>query len=167
MKQVLPDTNLESMIIPIGIKAVAGEITFSAEASSLPIGLKVFLEDRNNNIFTRLDLANATYKVTVDGGITDGRFYLHIKSSAVLSSDTDLLNSVSIFKASNNTLKITGLQKGKTTVALYNLLGKQVMTTSFEGANVNTISLPKFAVGLYVVKLLSETGELNKKIILE
>lgn len=167
MKQVLPDTNLESMIIPIGIKADAGEITFYSEASNLPTGFKVFLEDRNNTIFTRLDEANTTYKVTVDAGITNGRFYLHTKTSAVLSLDTDLLNSVSIFKASNNTLKITGLQKGKTTVALYNLLGKQVMTTSFEGANVNTISLPKFATGIYVVKLLAETGELNKKIILE
>ena len=41
------------------------------------------------------------------------------------------------------------------------------MTTSFDGANVNNISLPRLAAGIYVVKLQTKTGELNKKIILE
>jgi hypothetical protein len=64
-------------------------------------------------------------------------------------------------------LKITGLQKGETTMSLFNLLGKQIMTTSFDGANVNNISLPRLATGIYVVKLQTKTGEVNKKIILE
>ena len=167
MKQLLPDTNLESMVIPIGIKSEAREITFSAEALNLPTGLKVFLEDRNNNVFTRLDEVNATYKVTVDAGNTDGRFYLHTKTSSLLSLDTDLLNSVNIYNTSTHNLKITGLQKGETTVSLFNLLGKQIMITSFDGANVNNISLPSLATGIYVVKLQTKTGKLNKKIILE
>ena len=68
---------------------------------------------------------------------------------------------------STSNLKITGLQKGETTMSLFNLLGKQIMTTSFDGANVNNISLPRLAAGIYVVKLQTKTGELNKKIILE
>ena len=166
--QSLPNSNFENMVIPVGVISAEGlEITFTAEALNLPTGLKVFLEDRNNNIFTCLDEANATYKVTVDAANTDGRFYLHTKTSSLLSLDTDLLNSVNIYNTSTSNLKITGLQKGETTMSLFNLLGKQIMTTSFDGANVNNISLPRLATGIYVVKLQTKTGELNKKIILE
>ena len=166
--QSLPNSNFENMVIPVGVISAEGlEITFTAEALNLPTGLKVFLEDRNNNIFTCLDEANATYKVTVDAANTDGRFYLHTKTSSLLSLDTDLLNSVNIYNTSTSNLKITGLQKGETTMSLFNLLGKQIMTTSFDGANVNNISLPRLAAGIYVVKLQTKTGELNKKIILE
>jgi len=166
--QSLPNSDYENMVIPVGTSAdTSKEITFTAEALNLPTGLKVFLEDRNNNIFTCLDEGNATYKVTVDAGNTDGRFYLHTKTSSLLSLDTDLLNSVNIYQTSTRNLKITGLQKAETTVSLFNLLGKQLMTTSFDGANVNNISLPRLATGVYVVKLQTKTGKLNKKIILE
>jgi endoglucanase len=166
--QSLPNSDYENMVIAVGISADARkEIIFSAEALNLPTGLKVFLEDRNNNVFTCLDEVNATYKVTVDAANTDGRFYLHTKTSSLLSLDTDLLNSVNIYNTSTSNLKITGLQKGETTVSLFNLLGKQVMMTSFDGASVNNISLPRLAAGIYVVKLQTKTGELNKKIILE
>jgi aryl-phospho-beta-D-glucosidase BglC (GH1 family) len=166
--QSLPNSDYENMVIAVGISADARkEIIFSAETLNLPTGLKVFLEDRNNNVFTCLDEANAIYKVTVDAANTDGRFYLHTKTSSLLSLDTDLLNSVNIYNTSTSNLKITGLQKGETTMSLFNLLGKQIMTTSFDGANVNNISLPRLATGIYVVKLQTKTGEVNKKIILE
>ena len=65
--QSLPNSDYESMVVPVGITAAVNkEITFSAEALNLPEDLKVFLEDTSNNTFTRLDEANATYKVTLD-----------------------------------------------------------------------------------------------------
>ena len=166
--QSLPNANFEEMVIPVGVNASAGsEITFTADVINVPTGYKVYLEDRINNTLTRLDETNAAYKTTVSETITTGRFYLHARTSSVLNADTEILNSVSIYKTSNSNLKITGLQKGKTIVSLYNILGKQVLRTSFEGSNVNDISLPKLATGIYIVKLQAEIGELNKKIILE
>ena len=68
--QSLPNSDYESMVVPVGITAAVNkEITFSAEALNLPEDLKVFLEDTSNNTFTRLDEANATYKVTLDRSI--------------------------------------------------------------------------------------------------
>ena len=69
------------MVIPVGISADAGkEITFTADALNLPSGLKVFLEDRENNVFTRLDEAGSIYKFTLIEASNDiGRFYLHVK----------------------------------------------------------------------------------------
>jgi autotransporter-associated beta strand protein len=166
-RQALPTTDLESMVIPVGIIADAGEITFSAEAMNLPDGLKVFLEDRTTNTFTRLDEANASYKVTL-AEKTDaiGRFYLHTKSNALSTNDVTL-EYISIYPTNKATLRIVGLSQGKSTIKLFNILGKQVVNTSFTSNGVYDVNLPKLATGLYIVQLDNETGTLNKKIILE
>lgn len=166
--QSLPNSDLELMVIPVGLKSDAGkEIIFSAETLNLPNGIKVFLEDRENNIFTRLDEANSTYKVIPTGTIDGiGRFYLHTKSSA-LSTNVIELNDVSIYKTTNSTLRITGLKQGTSTVKLFNIVGKLMMNSSFSSNGVKDISLPKLATGVYIVQLTTEDGKLNKKIILE
>ena len=167
-RQALPNYNLESMIVPVGLKSAAGkDIIFTAEALNLPQDIKVFLEDRHTKIFTRLDEVNASYKITLEEALNGvGRFFLHTKSST-LNVASEILNSVSIYKTSNSNLRISGLQNGKAKVSLFNLLGKQVMKTSIDASNTNNISLPKLATGVYIVKLQTEKGKLNKKIILE
>jgi predicted outer membrane repeat protein len=167
--QSLPNTDYETTVVAVGVKAEAGkEITFTAEALNLPDGLKVFLEDRLTNTFTRLDEANATYKVTVSEAIDGtGRFYLHTKASGVLSIDEVVLDNISIYTPNNTTLRVTGLSQGKATVKLFNILGKQVMQTSFTSTGVRDIVLSKLAAGMYIVQLETEAGKLNKKIVLE
>ncbi len=165
--QALPKTDLESMVIPVGVIANAGEITFTAEVSNLPSGLKVFLEDRENNTFNRLDEANTSYKVTLNTALNGiGRFYLHTKASA-LSTDNVKLKNISIYTINSSTLRITGLSQGKSNIKLFNTLGKQVLNTSFTSNGVYDVNLPRFATGLYIVQLESENGKLFKKIILE
>ncbi|WP_159951856.1 T9SS type A sorting domain-containing protein [Polaribacter septentrionalilitoris] len=165
--QSLPNEKYEDMIVPIGVSAEANsQITFTAETLNVPTGHNVYLEDRLKNTFTKLDEANAKYVATVSEKSTEGRFYLHTKTSA-LSTDTELLNSVSIYKSNAATLRIVGLSQGNTNVSLYNVLGKQVLSTSFSANGVKEISLPKLSKGVYIVQLETETGKLNKKIVLE
>jgi hypothetical protein len=166
--QSLPNSDYESMIVPVGITADAGkEITFSTETMNLPEGIKVFLEDRSNNTFTRLDEANATHKITLEDALDGvGRFYVHTTQSA-LSIDTIALNSVSIFKANATTLRVTGLQQGKASLSLFNVLGKQVMSTSFDASASKDIFLPKLAKGIYFAQVQTAAGKLSKKIIIE
>jgi hypothetical protein len=165
--QSLPNSDLESMVIPVGVKATAGEITFSADALNLPNGIKVFLEDRENNVFTRLDEAGSAYKVTLIEASNDiGRFYLHVNASALNTNDIKL-NNISIYKTTSSTLHIAGLKQGSATVKLFNILGIEMMNTSFKSSGVKNISLPKLATGVYIVQLITEAGKLSKKIILE
>ena len=166
--QSLPNSDLEAMVVPVGLTAAAGkEITFSAEAMNLPDGIKVFLEDRNTNTFTILDEANATYKITLTEALDGiGRFYIHTTQSA-LSIDNLSLNGVSIYKTNASTLRVTGLQQGKASLSLFNVLGKQVISTSFEANGNKDIYLPKLAAGVYFAKVQTATGKLSKKIILE
>lgn len=165
--QSLPKNEMESMVIPVGITAESGEIKFSAEAMNLPDGLKVFLEDRANNTFTRLDEANSSYAVTLSEK-TDGigRFYLHTKSSA-LSTDTIELNNVSMYTTNSATLRIIGLSQGKASLKLFNILGKQVLDASFNSTGVYNVNLPTLATGVYIAQLENENGKISKKIVLE
>jgi hypothetical protein len=167
--QSLPNSNYENMVIPFGITADAGkEITFTAEALNLPSELKVFLEDRQTNSYTRLDETNANYKVTLTEALNGiGRFYLHTASKSTLNTNSTDLKTISIYKTTNSNLRIVGLSQGKATVKLFNILGKQVLNTTFTSNGVQDISLPNLATGIYIVQLENEAGKLNKKITLE
>ena len=166
--QSLPNSDYENMVIPVGVHATAGkEITFSTDALNLPADINVFLEDRLTNTFTRLDETNSQYKVTLTEALNGvGRFYIHTAKS-VLSSEDVILNSVRIFKTDSSTLKITGLPQGKTSFYLYNILGKEMMTTLFTSNGNKEISLSKLASGIYVAKMQTEKGAISKKIILD
>jgi hypothetical protein len=168
-KQSLPDANYENMIIPIGVSAVKGkEITFSVKSLNLPDGLKIFLEDRANNTFIHLDKTDASYKVTLSENIHGiGRFYMHTSSKSVLNTDSSILESVRVYKLDNTTLRVVGVSQGNTSVKLFSLLGKEIISTSFISKGVKDISLPKLATGIYIVQLETEKGKLNKKIIIE
>ena len=168
VRQTLPNSNFESMVVPVGITADAGkEITFTADAQNLPSGINVYLEDRQLNTFTRLDEANANYKVTLtDASNGAGRFYMHTASKA-LSTDSEILGSVSIYKTNNSNLRIAGLQNGNASVKIFNILGKKVLQKSFTANGPENITLPNLASGIYIVQLQNEAGSLSKKIILE
>jgi predicted outer membrane repeat protein len=167
--QSLPISEMETMIVPLGIKATAGkEITFTAEAMNLPTDVKVYLEDRTTNTITRLDEANTSYKVTLNDALNGiGRFYLHTKSSNVLSTNDVVLQNISVHASNNATLRVVGLPSGSSNLKVYNILGKQVLQSTFTSTGIKEISLPKLATGVYLIQLETEAGKLNKKIILE
>ncbi len=167
--QSLPNTGFESMIIPIGLKADAGkQITFMIKATNLPSDINVYLEDRLLKTFTRLDEANSNYKVTLSESLNKtGRFFIHTKAAKSLSTASEILDTVSMFKTDNNTLRIAGLKNGSASISLYNLLGRKVLQTSFEATISKDITLPNLAKGVYVVNIQTIEGKLSKKIILE
>ena len=165
--QSLPNSEYESMVIPVGVKAAANkEIIISAEALNLPAGVNVFLEDKQTDTFTRLDEANSNYKITLIEDLDGiGRFYLHTTSSD-LSTNNVKQDHISIYKTNNFTLRIVGLSKGTANIKLYNIFGKEMMRAAFTSQAVKEIYLPKLAAGIYIVQLKTAAGTSNKKIIL-
>ncbi|WP_439130906.1 T9SS type A sorting domain-containing protein [Polaribacter sp.] len=164
--QALPNTDLEDLVIPVGVTAEAGKtITFSALVTNLPTELSVYLEDRPNNTFTKLD-ENGEYTVTLDTAVNgSGRFFLHT-SSSVLSTDDVVLTGVNVYTV-NNSLRITGINSTEAGVEVYNILGKKVLDQDFSSRGSTDIRLPKLSLGVYIVNLTTEKGKISKKIILE
>ena len=168
MLQCLSNNEYETSVVPLAVKAEAGlEIVFSVEASNLPEGIKVFLEDKTTNTYTRLDEDNSEYIVALteaENGI--GRFYLHTKSS-VLNINDPYLNVISIYKKNSSTIRIVGLAEGTTNFKLFNTLGVPVKKTSFKAERVFDIEIPRLPAGIYVVQLENGNRIVNKKLFLE
>mgnify|MGYP001198042089 CR=1 FL=1 len=166
--QSLPDNNFENMVIPVGINAISGtDITIDASITNFPEGMNVFLEDKEDNSFTLLDTdSNFTTTFTSDvNGI--GRFYLHTTSETLSSDNLLNNNNISIYPSSRENLRIVGVQNGTANIHIYNILGKEVLRSSFEGTGMNDIQLPNLSEGVYIVNLLTDKGTINKKVIIQ
>ena len=165
--QSLPNNDYESFIIPIGLYATSGKnITISADVLNFPDGINIYLEDKVKNSFTKIN--ETAYKTNLESDLNGtGRFYLHTKSTVLSTNSISLENSINIYKTNSSTLRIVGLPQGKSDVKIYNILGKQVLKTSFTSNGFKNIAIPKLSSGVYVIHLETETGTINKKIILE
>mgnify|MGYP000716280015 FL=1 len=166
--QSLPNTNYEGMVVPVGVDALANdEITISAELNNLPANIKVFIEDKLENTFTRLDeTSNFSTTLSTNSNST-GRFYLHTTSASLSTGNVLDNNPVSIFTTTRDNLRIVGVQSGTANVQMFNILGKQVFNTSFEGSGSNNINLPVLGSGVYIVQVKNESGTVNKKVVIE
>jgi len=164
--QSLPNSSLETMIIPVGITAAAGEeISISANAINLPEGVNIYLEDKNDDSFTLLD-STSIFTTTPDEDLNGiGRFYIHTTATALSDNQVSLTN-VSMYVVDSN-LTITGVHTANASIRVYDLVGKEVVNTSFEGTGINKIELPILTTGVYVVQLETQTEAVNKKIIIK
>jgi len=166
--QSLPDNDFEDTIIPLGINAISGSsISIEASKNNFPEGMNIYLEDTQDNSFTLLE-SDVNFNTTLENDLSGiGRFYLHTTSSTMSSNDLATNNNLSIYSYNRETLRVVGIQKGVANISIYNLLGQEVLSSSFQGNGVNDISLPSIINGIYIVKITSENRTTNRKIILE
>ena len=140
---------------------------FPAELNNFPANINVFLEDKLENTFTRLD-ATSNFSNTLSTNINNtGRFYLHTTSASLSTGSVLNNNPISIYITTRDNLRIVGIQNGTANLKLFNILGKQVVNISFEAMGSNDIHLPALSNGVYIVQVKNETGTINKKVIIE
>ena len=168
--QSLPANNYENMIIPIGLDAVSGSVlSFSADVLNFPEGTMVFLEDKAANLFVRIDEQGSTYEVTLDESLSGfERFAIHTSSKSLSVKSYDQIQRLNVFQSAKNTLKIEGLFEGKLKMEIYDVLGKQLFNKQLNSiTSTVSISIPNYKPGVYLVKLETQNGKIDKKIILE
>ena len=168
--QSLPQNSYEKMIIPIGINATAGtNITISTTITNLPSGINVYLEDKETDIFTELN-EESTFTTTLSSDLSGiGRFYLYTTGQVLDLIKTPILNdNISVYSTSINNLRVVGIQNEQAIVRVYNILGKKILDTHFNGNGLNDIALPlNITSGIYIVQLITSTKKHNKKITIE
>ena len=72
-----------------------------------------------------------------------------------------------MFITGDSNLRVQGLHEGNGSILIFNILGQEMFKTSFEGNGANDIILPKLANSIYIVKLNTQYGTINKKIIIQ
>ncbi|MDC1162335.1 T9SS type A sorting domain-containing protein, partial [Tenacibaculum sp.] len=167
--QSLSTSNIETSIIPIGLKSsLDSEVIFSVNTKDLSEGIEVFIEDKELKTFTKLNtVTNEVYSVNISENTNGtGRFYLHAKQS-IIPNLTTAINDINIYTLANNTLIIDGFSRGDFELKLYNILGVSLLEKTIEGKGKNSISLADLQRGVYIVKIDSELGVTTKKIIIK
>ncbi|MEI6143258.1 MAG: BspA family leucine-rich repeat surface protein [Mariniphaga sp.] len=158
--QVLPANNLESMVVPVGLVAAKGAtVTFKATATNLPLGYKVYLEDKETATFTRLDEANSSYTVSLEAAtLGTGRFYLHT-TEIVSAIDSELHNEFRVVPNPDQQLvRIIGNFDLPATAKVYDMNGKLVATSALTAQIENTIALNNCGTGVYLLKVETDKG---------
>ncbi len=167
--QALPDNNFNTMVVPVGVNAKKdSEITFTADFKNIPNGIKVYLEDKEENVFVRIDENNSAYSITVVEDIEDGkRFYLHTTSETLTSESFINKTAIKIYKTEKNSVKVIGINTLKATLKVISILGKVVFNQNLLEQQVQEIKLPNLKSGVYFIEVKSDSKKIRKKIILE
>ena len=164
--QALASTNFEDVQIPLGIVAKADtEIEFSAALINLPSDVNVFLEDVVNNTFTNLATGNVKVTMTEDTKGT-GQFYLHTSAKSLSTEGFSELSNLTVYTSGSKQVTISGISSASK-MSVYGITGQLVFEGDLKANISNKVDLSKASSGVYLVKVVSENAEMNKKIILK
>lgn len=162
--QCLPKQSVYNSSIALEIEAKKGEkVVIKAAINNLPKETSVLLEDRLNNTLINLTDKNSFYEILFNKQDNiKNRFFLHTKSK---TRTIDEINNevLTIVKTANNNIQIGGV-KGKTSVRIFDLQGKEIITSEITEEDT-LVRIPKVAKGIYIVKVTTENKQLSKKII--
>ncbi|MCF6212542.1 MAG: T9SS type A sorting domain-containing protein [Flavobacteriaceae bacterium] len=167
--QVVPDTGYDTTVIPIGLDAdVGSQITIKALATDLPVGKKVFLEDRQLNTVTEINNTDKFYTTTLSTASAGvGRFYMRtLNNSSTLATDDFIASKYTLITSpQTNNLKLFGAVAQKGSLTIYDSLGRMIYTTSLQTSTEQEINVPAMATGVYFVKIKVDSRRFNKKIV--
>jgi hypothetical protein len=159
--QALANSDINDVVIPLGINAVQGQqIKVSISESDLTETTLVYLEDNVANTFTLLNTNDYIF-TPLDDLTGVGRFFLHY-SSTTLSLNDENLSGLQIFTSANpKLLHVNGKLSDSSILDLYDIQGRLVLTKKLDiNNNSNVIGIESIGLGVYIVKL--KIGGLTK-----
>ena len=141
--------------IPLGIISEAGSLSISAFDVQLPTGVNVYLEDHKTATITNLGTETYDFEAT---GNDDGRFTLHF-TKKTLVADVEALTIYSY----DNQIVVKSPEAMNGTIAVYNLLGAEILKKDLSNSQIEEISLNQVS-GTYLVKVLSNGKYVSQKV---
>ena len=168
--QALAYSEMWGKVIPLGVNALGGEeMTISISHRTTPADLNIYLEDTEDETITNLLDENYVLTPTSDqGGV--GRFFIHMSADTMSNEEvsTSMLNAYKEIDANYITIEGLATQTNETKVSLYNILGREVLSTTLNNnMNTQTISTVGLSAGIYVIELESGTDRLTKKLLIQ
>ena len=168
--QSLAYSEMWDKVIPIGVNALGGEeISIGISHRTTPADLNIYLEDTEEGTLT--NLIEEDFVMTPASDLSGaGRFFIHMTANTMSNEDvsTSLLNAYKEVDASYITIEGLATQTNETKVSLYNILGREVLSTTLNNnMNTQTISTIGLSAGIYVIELESGTDRLTKKLIIK
>ena len=131
----------------------------------------------NQDIYIKDNILDETYKINsnafevyLEAGVHNDRFKLVFQSnqSTLLNTDQFEINHVFIYSdtSTSNIKVINKTNINLTNIALYNLLGQEILKLKLN-TTLDAVMPVSVSAGAYIVKLNTSKGIVNKKIIIE
>lgn len=171
----LPQLAQRDVLVPLRVQAAAGSYTLRAtELLRLPTGTFAYLRDAQTGTVT--DLTNqAEYSFSLSAGAAaTGRFSVLLTQQRVLANaPASLSQQVAVFpNPARGTVSISlpaSLARQATAVQLLNSLGQAVRSFTIPAGSTDArqVSLSGVAAGVYTLRMQTEQGAINKRLIVE
>lgn len=149
--------------IPLKVKTdKLRNVTFLIDENQ--VDSEVFLLDQLTNNYYNLSEENA--EINLAEGDYDSRFFIVFKNENTLTVHDESLQKILVFNTENQII-VKSNDVSIEDVNLYNILGKQI--SIFKSSNSSTeISIPTHSIptGVFIVKVKTPLGMLNRKIII-
>lgn len=161
-------------IYPLGVKnAVAGNVTFVIDnLENMDASQQIYIYDNLTSTYN--SIKGQSYQVNLPAGTNENRFSLRFKNgeTALGTTENELTNGMLITNSqANNTINITNelMETTAKSVILYNMIGQQIMVWEVENRDQGTIVLPTNGIssGAYIVKVVTDKGNISKKILIK
>ena len=163
--------SINDVVVPLEINRAPGDpFRITVDTFDIFGGINVYLEDNQNGTMTLLN--EQDFELTPEntlGGV--GRFFIHFTQSVLSTQDQINTNHLNAYKLNiNSFITIEGLanQGGQTSVTVYDILGKQVVSATLDNyTNTQKISTETVAAGIYIIKLDAGNTIVTKKLIIK
>ncbi|MFV8339636.1 choice-of-anchor D domain-containing protein [Flavobacterium sp. LB3P21] len=162
----------EDASFPIGVRTeAAGKVSFGIDAlENFDESQNVFIYDKETDTYN--SIKNKLYEVELPEGYLTERFSLRFRDKTLGVKDVTYENSIQVvFTRSNNVLNITNGSNDNTVVnvSLFNIQGKLMSKWDVADKEQTSIKIPiqNKKSGVYIVKLKTTKGNINKKIIIK
>ncbi|MFV8367904.1 LamG-like jellyroll fold domain-containing protein [Flavobacterium sp. XS1P27] len=162
----------EDASFPIGVRTeAAGKVSFGIDAlENFDESQNVFIYDKETDTYN--SIKNKLYEVELPEGYLTERFSLRFRDKTLGVKDVTYENSIQVvFTRSNNVLNITNGSNDNTVVnvSLFNIQGKLMSKWDVADKEQTSIKIPiqNKTSGVYIVKLKTTKGNINKKIIIK
>ena len=159
---------------PLGVKnATAGNVTFVVDGKeNFDNAQEIYIYDNVTSIYHSIKDQN--FQINLPVGTFDTRFSLRFKNSASLGTiDNQIVDHgiTVLHSQANNMINIKNeLQEVSVkSVMLFNLLGQTITTWKIYNQNQTDIQLriTDVSTGTYIIKVLTDGGEITKKILVK
>jgi hypothetical protein len=157
----------EDRIVKLGLEVKkAGKFTFNINKLDNFSELhEVYLYDSQTESLTDLRINN--YSTNLEAGEFNERFELRFIGGKITDLPSDLIQTgISVFSTSNQIqINFSDLQSSNSNIAIYDLMGRLVLTHSNQNKTELALDLPNS--GIYIVKVENARGVVTKKFFLE
>jgi len=151
--QALPDNDLNSMSIPVGIDfKTGGDVVFSAELLNVPAEYKIMLEDKLTKSFT--NLSKEVYKVAISSNsLISDRFQLHTSNIVSETGNESIAGKLIAYTIKNIEIHVVGKVSNNAVATLYDVMGRVMTIEKLKEGSLNVIPTPNLKIGIYMLSV--------------